>query len=646
MLCAYKGSQAQIIPDSLVSKLNNAANDSVKARILLDIGEAIEEISPQKSFDYYNQALQLSKKIGNNYLLLSSLNDIGIGYIENNKMDSALLTFEQAIPVGRSFSDSFRLAKVMANMGNVYTHKKDWLKAIDYYMRSARLWENCADQERLPALYANINSLLNIQKEYEKALVYGDKAVALAQKHGDNYSMVNALLNLSNSYSNLGQAEKQYALLNRALPLAKKNENLEQLSDIYNNIGDYYFQRKDFSLSLEQYLHAYAYAKQMGNSYHLCTACSMLALVYHKLNKNDQALHYILTAEKMASEVGERVDLKEIYLTRAEIEQEAGHFKLAAEYFSKTLDISDSIFRVTTSEKVAEVEARYQNEKKQQAIVQLEKDKQIQALSIKEKSNLNYLLIAVVVILLIAGSLAYLHIRHRHLLAKKEAELQRQHIRELEKDKQLVAVDSLLKGQEEERSRLAKDLHDGLGGLLSGVKFSLSNMKDNLIITPDNMAVFERSLDMIDGAIMELRRVAHNMMPEMLTRFGLDEALKEYCNTINTTKLLTVKYQSVGMNAPAEKSMEIIIYRIVQELLNNTMKHASATEAFVQLVKENNRLNVVVEDNGKGFDTAILKNNKGAGLASVQSRVDYLRGQLDIHSGAGRGTLINIEFNV
>ena len=98
--------------------------------------------------------------------------------------------------------------------------------------------------------------------------------------------------------------------------------------------------------------------------------------------------------------------------------------------------------------------------------------------------------------------------------------MQQQRIRELEKDKQLVAVDSMLKGQEEERSRLAKDLHDGLGGLLSGVKFSLSNMKDNLIITPDNMAVFERSLDMIDTSIKELRRVAHNMMPEMLTNLG------------------------------------------------------------------------------------------------------------------------------
>ncbi len=160
------------------------------------------------------------------------------------------------------------------------------------------------------------------------------------------------------------------------------------------------------------------------------------------------------------------------------------------------------------------------------------------------------------------------------------------------------------------------------------------------------MVVFERSLDMIDTSIKELRRVAHNMMPEMLTKFGLDEALKEYCQSINTTKLLAVNYHSLGMDLRLEKSIEIIIYRIVQELLNNTMKHAAATEAFVQVIKEENRLNVIVEDNGRGFDTKGLENSKGAGIANVQSRVVYLKGQLDIHAKPGKGTLVTMEFNI
>ena len=102
----------------------------------------------------------------------------------------------------------------------------------------------------------------------------------------------------------------------------------------------------------------------------------------------------------------------------------------------------------------------------------------------------------------------------------------------------------------------------------------------------------------------------------------------------------------MGLDTRIEKSSEIIIYRIIQELLNNIMKHAAATEAMVQLIKEEGRLSIIVEDNGKGFDTALLKENKGAGLTNIQSRVDYLKGRLDIHAEPGKGTLVNIEFNV
>ena len=160
------------------------------------------------------------------------------------------------------------------------------------------------------------------------------------------------------------------------------------------------------------------------------------------------------------------------------------------------------------------------------------------------------------------------------------------------------------------------------------------------------MAVFERSLDMIDTSIKELRRVAHNMMPEMLVKFGLDEALKEYCNSLNATKLIAVKYQSFGMDARLDSSKEIIVYRIVQELLNNILKHAAASETLVQLVKEQSRLSIVVEDNGKGFDPALLENNKGAGWTSIRSRVDYLQGHLDINSETGKGTSVTIDINV
>src|SRR5690606_19790125 len=124
------------------------------------------------------------------------------------------------------------------------------------------------------------------------------------------------------------------------------------------------------------------------------------------------------------------------------------------------------------------------------------------------------------------------------------------------------------------------------GGMLSGIKYSMNTMKGNLIMTPENAQAFERSMDMLDSSIKEMRRVAHNMMPEALVKFGLDTALQDFCNEINQSGALKVNYQSIGLkDAVIDQTIAITIYRIVQELINNTMKHAAATHAIVQVSK-------------------------------------------------------------
>jgi len=235
-----------------------------------------------------------------------------------------------------------------------------------------------------------------------------------------------------------------------------------------------------------------------------------------------------------------------------------------------------------------------------------------------------------------------LFINYRH---KQRLQLQRIH--DLETRQLLTATEAVLKGEEQERSRLAKDLHDGLGGMLSGIKYSFNTMKGNLILTPENAKAFERSMDMLDSSIKEMRRVAHNMMPEALVKFGLDTALKDFCNDISNSGALQVSYQSIGVeNAKIDQTTAITIYRIVQELINNTMKHAVAQTALVQLSKAENQMSVTVEDDGKGFDTAMLSGSRGIGWSSIQNRVEFLKGKLDVHSQPGKGTSVLIELTV
>jgi two-component system, NarL family, sensor kinase len=172
-------------------------------------------------------------------------------------------------------------------------------------------------------------------------------------------------------------------------------------------------------------------------------------------------------------------------------------------------------------------------------------------------------------------------------------------------------------------------------------------MKGNLIMTPDNQQAFERSMDMLDSSIKEMRRVAHNMMPEALVKFGLDTALKDFCNDISQSGALKVNYQSMGLeDAVIDQTTAITIYRIVQELLNNTMKHAAAKTAIVQVSKTDGLLSVTVEDDGKGFDTSILKQSKGIGWSNIQHRIEFLKGKLDVNSQREKGTSVLIELPV
>jgi two-component system NarL family sensor kinase len=276
------------------------------------------------------------------------------------------------------------------------------------------------------------------------------------------------------------------------------------------------------------------------------------------------------------------------------------------------------------------LEKKYESEKKDKQII-------LQQSQLEKKEFLNYMLIGSASMILLLFLLAYRNYYHK----KK---LQQQRIAELETHQQLSATEAVLKGEAQERTRLAKDLHDGLGGMLSGIKHSFNTMKGNLVMTPDNALAFERSMDMLDSSIQEMRRIAHNMMPEALVRFGLGVALNDFCTEVNKSGAINLNCQAIGLEGAAiDQTTSIAIYRIVQELINNSMKHAAAKNAIIQISKNEAVISVTVEDDGKGFDTSILDSSKGMGWLNIKNRVEQLKGQWDVRSTPENGTSVHIE---
>lgn len=196
--------------------------------------------------------------------------------------------------------------------------------------------------------------------------------------------------------------------------------------------------------------------------------------------------------------------------------------------------------------------------------------------------------------------------------------------------------------REAERGRIAKDLHDGLGGMLSGIKFSLTGIRGNIDLKEGEAHRYDRALDQLGQSIQELRQVTHDMMPDVLLKYGLVTALKDYCDSLNNQTTLKISHQTVGQSRQFEPSKELILYRIVQELLTNTLRHSAATIALVQVVFSDEAVSITVEDNGRGFMLEKVS-SQGIGLANLRERVSFLRGAIDIKTAPDQGTSVYVE---
>jgi two-component system, NarL family, sensor kinase len=341
----------------------------------------------------------------------------------------------------------------------------------------------------------------------------------------------------------------------------------------------------------------------------------------------------LLGAVQIANHLGDKDGQYAVYLSLSQNQAAQHNYTDMTRYRDSADKIHNKQFTEATALHQGVYEARYKTLEKETQI-------QLQQVQLRQKSTLNYILAGSAAALFIISLLTYFNYRQKQ-------KLQQQRITELETEKKLAATEAVLKGEAQERTRLAKDLHDGLGGMLSGIKYSFQTMKGNLIMTPENQQAFERSMDMLDSSIKEMRRVAHNMMPEALVKFGLDTALKDFCNDINQSGVLKINYQSTNLgSAVIDQTTAITIYRIVQELINNTIKHAGASSAIVQVDKAVNGITLTVEDDGKGFDTKILEYKGGIGWSNIQSRIDYLKGKLDVQSQPGKGTSVLVELNI
>jgi len=620
--------------DSLLRSLSSAKADTVKVNLLLRIAN-VYEASNQDSAVYYLEAVkQLSVGLKYDKGLYHYYERSAIVSFTKGQYDLAMKQSNEALRIARELKDSSLVIVMLNNIGIVYSYLGNFEEQLNYTLQVKNAAEAIKDSARLSGLYHNLANCYNNLRQYRKSIDYALLSVHIHRDYNKRNDYINRVYaTLAQDYEGLKITDSALYYYEKAIKESVRLNDKYAEGSIYDYVCNLYASLNRFDDMLNVAEKSLVLSRELQSRQ--MVASSLYNAAYANLfNGNmEKARKDIREALEIATKDTLRDELKYSYAVLSYIAARDGDYATSVWARNKTDSIREAVLNEQVIKSTTELEKKYESEKKDKQII-------LQSVQLQKRRTLNYVLIGSGVILLIISLLSYRNYRQKQAL-------QQRRIAELETEKQLMAAEAVLKGEEQERTRLAKDLHDGLGGMLSGIKYSFQTMKGNLVMTPENHQAFERSMDMLDSSIKEMRRVAHNMMPEALVKFGLDTALKDFCNDINQSGALKVTYQSIGLDgAVIDQTTAITIYRIVQELLNNTMKHAAARNVIVQVSKTDNILSVTVEDDGKGFDTSILKQSKGIGWSNIQNRVEFLKGTLDVNSQKEKGTSVLIELSV
>jgi signal transduction histidine kinase len=569
--------------------------------------------------------------------------DALILYYNTQYIPSIILLEKARMDISRA-DESSGILKCAASVYNLtglnYSNINDWENAQANYQNAINSFEKINDSAGISFIYVNMAYIFIDYQDWLNAAVSLQKSLKYMSTGGNKSRQGMTFSTLADVYSRTGN-EKEAAIN------LKKSDSVLQL---YNTVdgyllnylakGQFYYNKRQFDDALKYSIPAINYARQWNDSSFVVAAFELTARIYRGKKDYKQASAYLAAGMAIADRFNYMALRKVNLLEQKNLYTETKQYQKALIASEQLISINDSLDKLMNNNRRIINDALYESDKKEKKISTLEQENELQSLRIKQKNYFNYFLLGSIVSILILTCLFYRNYRQKQ-------KLQQQRINELETQQQLTATEAVLKGEEQERTRMSRDLHDGLGGLLSGIKFSFQHIKQSVQMTSENTKAFNRSLDMLDSSIHELRRVAHNMMPEALMKFGLDPALKDFCNDINQTGILNVTYQSIGLeDVKIDQTVAITIYRIVQELINNTLKHAAAKQAIVQVTKSGHLLTVTVEDDGKGFDTAAISNTSGTGWINIKHRVDFLKGSIDLHAEPGKGTSVLIELTI
>ena len=573
--------------DSLKTVVNLMPEDSLKCETYLRIAYLL--YSGEESEWYGNKALKLSKNLNSPKL------------------------------IGRSYH---RLA---------WCHGLDEMDKKTAYLDSATIrFTSIADYYGLGSVYDTKGTILMAYGSISEALKTYQQAYDFYSKIPDPERKAGVLNNWAIAEYTGGNTKEALHKFQKALDyrITEKPISHIDIARLYQGLGECHRINGDMEMAATNYLKGYEHRKAVENIGVVESMLSLASLIYETAERKMDtlaiiglvkeygfvsSLHLIESAENIkgiADRIGIQNAIMDVRRQRNILNKD---FKAAYEILLKQKQLQEE-YKLSESSLEAMADMKVKFEKDQLKIKLLEEE----VVNQKSQDRMNMLLFSLGALLLIA-LIGLLYYQNR----VKTGQLK---LNEAHREQQIVSMRSMLEGQEKERSRIARDLHDGLGNLLSTLK-----------------VIYGSASQMIDEACIEVRKIAHEMMPQALKKLGLRKALEDLVLKMDAIHEFDAEFHVHGTERIFDDSTNVMLFRIVQEALNNIVRYAKAKEVSVQITYSENWFDLTIEDDGIGFDPKALDTDKGMGLKSIAFRTEFIKGTYDLTSRPGVGTLVTIN---
>jgi two-component system, NarL family, sensor kinase len=630
--------QSDYKTDSTFKSLLRLKNDSNKIKKLRDFGYDIELMDSALSRKVYQICLQLSDQLKDDNQKARSLKSWAGWYTTQGNYDSAEAVIKRGIVLSQNPKLEHIRGGLLINYGGIFYQKGLFDSSLAKFIDGVRIMEKFKDHIRAAQGLGNIANLYYLMSNYPKAKSYIQQAIGHSKASGDQRGLGRNESTLGLILFELKEYDQSFELYKQSLMHLKKANDWQFIQIAYQNLAENYLRLKKPDPSGVYADSSLMISRKLNIPHGLINSLIVKGKICILKNELGEAEKYLNEAGQLALKDGNVSWIKKYYNNIYQLREKQGNYKEAFQYLNLYNYYEDSLSNLEQTEKITEIESKYQVEKKQSQITQLEKEKEIQSLTIQQQNTWLFASVAGLTLAVLLGFFVYRNSRQKQ-------KIQRAEIENLRKEKQLDALSGIIKGEENERNRMAQDLHDGLGSLLSGVKLSLTSMKGGTFLSETQTQLFGHSLDQLDNAISEMRRVAHNLMPSVLAESGLIPALQQFTESLNESGSIQVHFEHFNFPDRMTKEKEIVAYRMIQEAVNNAIRHSGGSQIILQISRMDNQIHIEIEDNGKGFDPASVSSSKTGGLKNLQNRAQYLNGTISFQSSV-RGTTVRISFPV